>query len=156
MRGYLFLIISFFFLVSSCKNKQKEHLNAPENALPIDLRPSLEKKPKMVFEQPIVYLGRITEGDSISYTFHFKNKGNLPLKILSVNASCGCTTPKWPREALEPGKSAIITAEYNSQGRPGTFTKSIFVKSNGGDLTLTISGNVVKEPEKPRSPIIIR
>jgi hypothetical protein len=30
------------------------------------------------------------------------------------------------------------------------------VKSNGGDLTLTISGNVVKEPEKPRSPIIIR
>jgi hypothetical protein len=30
------------------------------------------------------------------------------------------------------------------------------VKSNGGDVTLTISGNVVKEPEQPRSPIIIR
>ena len=108
MRGYLFLIISLFFLVSSCKNKQKERLNAPENALPIDLRPSLEKKPKMVFEQPIVYLGRITEGDSITYTFNFKNKGNLPLKILSVNASCGCTTPKWSQELVQPGKKGFI------------------------------------------------
>ena len=46
MRGYLFLIISFFFLVSSCTNKQKESLNASENAIPMDLRPSPEKKPK--------------------------------------------------------------------------------------------------------------
>ena len=82
MRGYLFLIISFFFLVSSCTNKQKESLNASENAIPMDLRPSPEKKPKMVFEQPTVYLGRITEGDSITYTFHFKNKGNLPLNLI--------------------------------------------------------------------------
>ena len=73
----------------------------------------------------------------------------------NVSASCGCTTPKWPRETIAPGQSYVIVAEYNSQGRPGTFTKNIFVKSNGGEVTLTISGNVVKEPEKPKSPIII-
>jgi hypothetical protein len=78
------------------------------------------------------------------------------LTLTNVRASCGCTTPSWPREVIEPGKSASIRAEYNSNGRPGTFTKNIFVTSNGGESTLTISGNVVKEPEKPVSPIIIK
>ena len=50
----------------------------------------------------------------------------------------------------------MIRAEYNSAGRPGTFSKNIFVTSNAGEQTLTISGNVVKEPEKPLSPIIIK
>jgi hypothetical protein len=48
----------------------------------------------------------------------------------------------------------VVTAEYNSSGRPGNFTKNIFVYSNGGDVTLTITGIVVKEPEKPKSVII--
>lgn len=108
------------------------------------------------FENTSHSFGNIIEGQIARYDFRFVNTGTEPLILSNVNASCGCTTPKWPREAIGPGKSAIITAEYNSQGRPGTFTKSIFVKSNGGDVTLTISGNVVKEPEQPRSPIIIR
>jgi len=108
------------------------------------------------FETTSHSFGNIIEGQIARYDFKFVNTGTEPLILSNVSASCGCTTPKWPREAIEPGKSAIVTAEYNSQGRPGTFTKSIFVKSNGGDLTLTISGNVVKEPEKPRSTIIIR
>jgi hypothetical protein len=108
------------------------------------------------FENTSHSFGNIIEGQIARYDFRFVNTGTEPLILSNVNASCGCTTPKWPREAIGPGKSAIITAEYNSQGRPGTFTKSIFVKSNGGDVTLTISGNVVKEPEQPRSPIIIK
>jgi hypothetical protein len=108
------------------------------------------------FENTSHSFGNIIEGQIARYDFKFVNTGTAPLILSNVSASCGCTTPKWPREAIAPGKSAVITAEYNSQGRPGTFTKSIFVKSNGGDVTLTISGNVVKEPEQPRSPIIIR
>jgi len=95
------------------------------------------------FETTSHSFGNIIEGQIARYDFKFVNTGTEPLILSNVSASCGCTTPKWPREAIEPGKSAIVTAEYNSQGRPGTFTKSIFVKSNGGDLTLTISGNVV-------------
>lgn len=99
--------------------------------------------------------GNIIEGQIARHEFKFTNEGTEPLTLDNVSASCGCTTPKWPRETIAPGQSSIIVAEYNSQGRPGTFTKNIFVKSNGGEVTLTISGNVVKEPEKPKSPIII-
>lgn len=108
------------------------------------------------FENTSHSFGNIIEGQIARYDFKFVNSGTESLVLSNVAASCGCTTPKWPREAIDPSKSNIITAEYNSQGRPGTFTKSIFVKSNGGEVTLTISGNVIKEPEAPRSPIIIR
>ena len=100
--------------------------------------------------------GTVIEGQIATYEFAFKNNGTEPLKLNHVKASCGCTTPSWPREEVGPGETAVIKAEYNSSGRPGSFHKNIFVKSNGGDITLTIKGNVVKEPEKPISPIIIK
>ncbi len=108
------------------------------------------------FEEVSHNFGNVIEGEIAKYDFKFTNTGTEPLVLTNVQASCGCTTPKWPREPIAAGATAIITAEYNSNGRPGSFTKNIFVKSNGGDVTLTISGMVVKEPEKPKSPIIIR
>ena len=107
------------------------------------------------FETTSHSFGTVIEGQIATYDFKFTNIGTDPLVLSNVTASCGCTTPKWPREAIAPGQSAVVPAEYNSNGRPGTFNKNIFVKGNGGDVTLTISGNVVKEPEKPLSPIII-
>jgi len=100
--------------------------------------------------------GNIIEGQIATYDFQFKNNGKEPLQLTQVKASCGCTTPKYPTTAIMPGDTASVRAEYNSAGRPGTFSKNIFINSNAGDITLTISGNVVKEPEKPLSPIIIR
>ena len=125
MRVFLLLfLISSLFL--SCENKQKqEALNASESAIPLDLRPSAEKHPIMEFDQPVVYLGRVTQGDSARYTFHFKNKGNMPLKIMSVNASCGCTTPKWSQDLIQPGKKGFIKVTFNSAGKEGKVQKTI-------------------------------
>jgi hypothetical protein len=150
MRLSLGLILGLCTLLIGSANAQVQVITSPNDVKVKSSNASIK------FETTSHSFGNIIEGQIARYDFKFVNTGTEPLILSNVSASCGCTTPKWPREALEPGKSAIITAEYNSQGRPGTFTKSIFVKSNGGDLTLTISGNVVKEPEKPRSPIIIR
>jgi hypothetical protein len=108
------------------------------------------------FEKLAHNFGNIIEGQIATYDFQFVNNGKEPLTLTNVKASCGCTTPKYPTTAVLPGDTASIRAEYNSAGRPGTFSKNIFVNSNAGDITLTISGNVVKEPEKPISPVIIR
>ena len=130
MRVFLLLfLISSLFL--SCENKQKqEALNASESAIPLDLRPSAEKHPIMEFDQPVVYLGRVTQGDSARYTFHFKNKGNMPLKIMSVNASCGCTTPKWSQDLIQPGKKGFIKVTFNSAGKEGKVQKTITAYCN--------------------------
>jgi len=122
----------------------------------VETPPPATSKAAIKFETTTHSFGTVTEGMIATYEFKFTNTGTEPLTLSNVHASCGCTTPKWPRESVAPGQSSVIIAEYNSQGRPGTFNKNIFVKSNGGDVTLTISGNVMKEPEVPISPIIIR
>ncbi len=124
------LNLSLCLLLLGCTNKQKESNSQAENAIPLELRPSEEKQAKMVFDQPLVYLGRIKEGDSISYTFHFRNKGNLPLLISSVNASCGCTTPKWSKDLVQPGKKGFIKVTFDSHGKEGKVQKTVTAYAN--------------------------
>ena len=146
MRVFLsLLLISGLFL--SCENKQKkEALSASESAITLDLRPSAEKHPIMEFDQPVVYLGRVTQGDSARYTFHFKNKGNMPLKIMSVNASCGCTTPKWSQDLIQPGKKGFIKVTFNSAGKEGKVQKTVTAYCNTipADNTVAFKIEVIK------------
>jgi hypothetical protein len=89
----------------------------------------------------------VGEGPVADYEFVFTNKGKEPIIISQVHASCGCTTPSWPKEPILPGKTASIKASYATAGRPGPFTKNITVLSNAGSKILTIKGVVEKAPE---------
>jgi len=94
--------------------------------------------------------GLVVEGEQASQTFEVTNTGSAPLVITSVQPSCGCTTPDWTKEPILPGKTGVIKASYNSQGRPGVFNKSITVVSNStieGTKVLTIKGFVEKKDE---------
>lgn len=116
-----------------------------------------EAKPEIVFEKKSHDFGSIEEGQIATTTFVFKNTGNAPLILTSVTASCGCTTPKWSKEPINPGETGEITAAYNSKGRPGNFAKTITVKHNGenGVEYLTIRGNVIREEVQPVSPVVV-
>jgi hypothetical protein len=90
--------------------------------------------------------GKIKEADgNATYVFEFVNKGNAPLVINRVQASCGCTTPTWTKEPIEAGKKGAITVTYAAPGRPGAFTKTITVYSNASDeqTVLVIKGEVI-------------
>ena len=92
--------------------------------------------------------GVIKEADGkVSHTFVIKNEGEAPLVVTRVIASCGCTTPEWTKEPIAPGKTGDIKVTYNPAGRPGPFSKSISVYSNGktGSFLLTIRGEVKEE-----------
>ncbi len=117
---------------------------------------SSESKAKMSLEKSSHDFGEIEEGVQATVTFTFKNTGNAPLVLNSVKASCGCTTPKWTKEPIAPGEEGVITAIYNSKGRPGNFTKTITVKHNGdgGTEFLTIRG-VVKTAAAPVTPTVV-
>lgn len=109
---------------------------------------SSEAQAKMSMEKKSHDFGTIEEGVQATVTFTFKNTGNAPLILNSVRASCGCTTPKWTKEPIAPGSEGVVTAIYNSKGRPGNFTKTITVKHNGegGTEFLTIRGVVKRAP----------
>lgn len=104
------------------------------------------QKPVIEFEKKVHDFARFKEdGGSVRYEFKFTNKGDAPLVISRVNASCGCTTPDWTKQPILPGKTGTIIAVYNPLGRPGVFSKSITVFSNAADaqVNLLIKGDVI-------------
>lgn len=89
------------------------------------------KAPKFEFKGGETHdFGNLKEGPQAEYAFEFKNTGKEPLIISNASASCGCTTPEWPKEPVMPGKTGKITVRYNTQGRPGPFNKTVFITSN--------------------------
>lgn len=74
--------------------------------------------------------GKVTDGEKVMITFHFKNTGTKPLIIAGAQASCGCTVPSKPEEPIAPGAEGEIKAEFNSSGRVGKATKNITVTCN--------------------------
>lgn len=109
-------------------------------------------KPILLFDKETHDFGEIEEGPKYDYTFSFQNIGKEPLIIDNVKASCGCTTPEWPKEPVMPGAEAEIKVIYNTKGRLNNFNKAITITSNAITPTkrLYIKGKVLKaEPEMP-------
>jgi Protein of unknown function (DUF1573) len=79
-----------------------------------------------------------------TYSFQFFNTSSRPIKILSVQASCGCTTPDWTRDPVASGASGFIEASFNPKGRPGYFNKSLTVTTDfdSNPIILQIKGQV--------------
>lgn len=108
-------------------------------------------QPKFNFTKENHDFGEIVEGKIASFEYEFVNTGDQPLIISHVQASCGCTTPFWTKEPVMPGKTGTIKASYNSNGRPGSFNKTITVTSNAaeGSKVLSFKGIVIAKGSMP-------
>ena len=90
--------------------------------------------------------GKIPQSRPATTTFEIVNTGSVPIKLDNVQASCGCTTPVWSHDPIEPGATARIVVGYNAYAE-GTFTKTVTVVYNTNmTKILTISGEVYKVP----------
>ena len=136
MMKYSFLILVIMFF-SSCQEKK---------AVPAKLSKGI-----IQFDKTSHDFGTIKEDSgSVIYKFTFKNVGTEPVIISNVKSSCGCTSPRWSKEVVEPGDSGFVEAKYNPLGHPGIFNKVLSVVSNTTDSLsgLFIVGNVI-ERKKP-------
>jgi len=100
------------------------------------------------FGEEIFDFGSIKEhGGPATHDFTFINNSSRAIKILKVQASCGCTTPDWSKDPIAPGKSGFIQASFNPVGRPGYFNKSLTVTTDfdSNPIILQIKGQVAVE-----------
>ena len=112
----------------------------------------MAQEPVITFEKTEHDFGKINEdGGRVSVVFEFKNEGMAPLVLSNVRASCGCTTPTWTKEPVEPGQKGNITVTYNPNGRPGRFQKTVTITSNAKEPTVRvyIKGEVIPKAAKP-------
>lgn len=116
---------------SKGKKKPVKAAVTTDKAAEVAVASPAEKMPKFNFKNGETHdFGELNEGPLAEHIFEFTNTGKEPLIIQNASASCGCTTPEWPKEPILPGKTGKITVRYTTQGRPGPFTKSIFITSN--------------------------
>ena len=131
------LVISLLFIgVATFTAFSQEEINTNQDTQDI---------PEIYFENTTHDFGNIEyNGDGIC-EFTFKNTGKEPLLLTNVKASCGCTTPTWPKEPIKHGKKGTIVVKYNTK-ITGAFTKTIRVYSNAKTnvVTLKITGTVSK------------
>jgi hypothetical protein len=103
----------------------------------------------LLFQNKVHDFGSIREQDGVvTHTFTFANNAGRSLRILSVNASCGCTTPGWSDQPIAPGKTGFVKASFDPEGRPGFFSKTLTVVTDlsAQPVLLTVRGNVVTGP----------
>ena len=107
-----------------------------------------QRTAQITFDTLTVNMGVFGEDDAVRHgKFVFTNTGTAPLVIQNVMASCGCTTPSYPRVAIQPGEKGAIEVTYDGEGRfPGPFKKTVNVQSNDprGITRLFIVGEMLE------------
>ncbi|MEA2106690.1 MAG: DUF1573 domain-containing protein [Bacteroidota bacterium] len=133
------IILSLIVILTTLGVYAQEEINTNQDSKDL---------PEIYFDKTSHDFGKIKYMGDGTCEFTFKNTGKEPLLLTNVRASCGCTTPTWPKEPIKKGKKGTITVKYNTR-IIGNFTKSIRVYSNAksSPVTLKITGTVQKPEE---------
>lgn len=91
---------------------------------------AIANAPIIQFDKEVVDFGTLTEGDTVSHVFKFKNVGKSPLTINDVQVQCGCTVASKPDHPVGVGQEDQIVVRFNSQGKAGTNKKFVTIYSN--------------------------
>ena len=146
----LILTVLVSLVVLSCKDNATskiKHSNV-EAAKARDSKMN-DGMPEIAFDKKAFEFGTINEGDTVDGSFIIYNKGKADLVITGARASCGCTVPSWPKEAIKPGDSAKLNFVFNSRGKHGKQNKSITLKTNTENVTeiIRVTGNVTPKSD---------
>lgn len=148
MKKTVFLVALVSVVFISCKENASSKIKSQnlETAKERDAKIAMGSA-SIEFDKTEYDFGTINEGDVVEGVFKITNAGKVDLIITSAKATCGCTVPTWPKEALKPGDSSELTFTFNSRGRSGKQTKSITLQTNTDKVTevLRISGMVNKK-----------
>ncbi|MDE7411264.1 MAG: DUF1573 domain-containing protein [Paramuribaculum sp.] len=79
----------------------------------------------------------------VSCIFTAVNTGQKPVVILSSQANCGCTRPRYDKNTVEPGDTLKLYVSFDPAGRPGRFAKSIRLTTDETNYRLNIRGTVI-------------
>ena len=109
----------------------------------------MKNPPIIEFDNTEFNFETLTQGESVTHEYTFKNTGKSDLIIRKTRASCGCTAVNVTKEPIPPGGTGTIKATFNSRGKSGKQNKIITVITNcpapkQSKILLKIVGTVTK------------
>lgn len=169
----IFVIAAFAAVFTACKDRNAEKRIAelesrleelegkktsgatttptPETAPVKDEKPE-GPLPKIEFQKTEHDFGTINEGQSVEYTYTFKNTGEAPLIIQSAQPSCGCTVPDWSKDPIPVGGTGFVKAKFDSNGKPNIQNKTITVTANTWPKQTVLRFKAMVTPKAQETP----
>ena len=91
-----------------------------------------------------VNLGRLSEGQTVSYRFAVRNSTNTPLAVLGCYTGCGCITADFPRKPIKAGERGVVEFQYHTAGQRGLRYHVVDVTFSTGAKYNVMFGAVVE------------
>lgn len=107
---------------------------------------NLMKTPTTIrFKQDTLDLGTLLYNSEKQVVFQFTNTGSVPLLISNIRSSCDCTSIKWEKRPVNPGKTGEIKVIMKPNSL-GMFLKTLEVHCNTLEqvVYLKLRGNIIE------------
>jgi hypothetical protein len=145
--GRLGMQQKYVYVVTNDPSNAEIKLKISGNILSPGSELSDAKLPKIFFQQSQYDFGIVKEGDVVSHTFTFTNKGKATLDIKDIKTSCGCTAALVSNKQIPPGKEGTLKIDLDTKNREGRMSRTITVSSNDPEepnKVLTIYAEISK------------
>lgn len=114
-----------------------------------------EGRKGVVFDEREFNFGELKESMKFAtHRFRFRNLTDRAVLVNKVESSCGCTSPTWSQDSIQPGEFGFVDARYETTNRIGKFDKTLTVYTNSPVSPiqfLAIKGVVVKPKPIPNN-----
>lgn len=112
----------------------------------ISKRTEIQAKTTVGLDRSFIDLEKFNRQQEMQTEFILSNTGNVPLVIMDVTTSCGCTSVEYDKEPVKPGEEMKLIVKYKAD-EPGYFSKSIKVFCNADEspLLLRITGEALSD-----------
>ena len=103
-------------------------------------------QPRFVPDTDIKKVGQVEFQTPRQFSLGFTNKGDQPLLLEEVKASCGCLDVSFPKTPIAPGSHGEISVTFDAK-LLGSFYKEVEVLTNASEepVYIAIQGTVVTE-----------
>jgi hypothetical protein len=138
-KQFILFICAILVVSAACNNQSKSH------SKPSITADSTKKKSpgKIEFTKEMHNFGTLKDGETVAFSFQFKNIGGLPFRLTKVEPACGCLSVQYSKDEIESQSSSVIDVIFHSEGEWGNQFKTVSVEtSNGEAKTLTIGAYV--------------
>jgi Protein of unknown function (DUF1573) len=100
---------------------------------------------QLIWENPNQEFERLAADRAVEAHYVFKNAGQIPVKIVRVSSSCGCTVAEVDKKTYLPGESGQIIARFTFGNRKGLQSKVITVGlSDGTEKQLGLNVSILE------------
>ena len=124
------LLATALMCLAACQPKQDNGVDIirnPQSAQGYDDKQAI---PVITFDSDLHDFGRLSAGESVSYSFHFRNTGSADLVVTGASATCGCTVADYPKQRIAPGGDGYVTVTFKSAGKSGQQFQEVTVVTN--------------------------